>query len=307
MKKTENEKSDNKKENNKKADNGVSLFFQSKQDLKKWLHKNYKSDQKVWITFFKKGSGQQGLSIMEAHELAMIYGWTSVVLEKIDYISFKALFLKRKPKSVWSLLNLKKFRKLQKEGQIHPAGLKAYEERDKKKSEEKSPELDSASLKLMKSNKKAWAFFESQTPSYKKYMTAWVMSAKRPETKSKRLKELIQDSAEGTKLKRIVEAIDKYKQKKVFEPGKTPIEEARNIGMVTATELRSIGVETVEQLKNLGWEKVFLRLCESYPSRLNKNMLNGLIGAVEEQDWRKLDPDLKAEANLLLAQMRRGF
>jgi uncharacterized protein YdeI (YjbR/CyaY-like superfamily) len=283
------------------------LYFKSASELKKWFQKNHKKDIRTWMLFYKKSSGQDSLSYTEALELAMIFGWTSLIISRVDYLTFKALFLKRKPKSVWSLKNLKKFRVLQSEGKIHPAGLAAYQQRDKSKSEEKTIEFDQGSLKIFKGNKKAWTFFASQTPSYRKYMAAWVMAAKRSETKSKRLSELVQDSAEGTKLKRVVEANKKFKEKKSYPPGRTPIEEARNIGVVTATELRSLGIETLEQLKSLGWEKVFLRLCESYPHRLNRNMLNSLIGAVEDQDWRKLDPDLKAEALQLIYQLRRGF
>src|SRR5690606_33138575 len=113
--------------------------------------------------------------------------------------------------------------------------------------------------------------FTSQTQSYQKYTTMWVMSAKRRETQLRRLEELIRDSGNESKLTRILEASEKAKP--TYEPGKTPIEAAKNLGLVSGAELRSVGIDTLEKLKDLGWEEAFSKLIELYPQRINLNML----------------------------------
>jgi uncharacterized protein YdeI (YjbR/CyaY-like superfamily) len=280
------------------------IFFKSAKELRQWLAKNYRKEKEVWVGFYRKGFDKSALAYKDAYDQILCFGWTISIIKNIDTYTYKALFLKRKPKSKWSFGTLKKFEALKKKGLVHKGGLEAFADRDKKGSETKRATFTPAQLKKIKSNKKAWEFFSQQTESYRHYMAHWVNNAVQNETKEKRLKELINDSAEGSKLKRIVAAAAKIK--KVYPPGKTPIEEAKNVGITTGAELRSIGVETVEQLKAQGWEKIFYRLIESYPHRINLNMLTGLIGAVEDQHWQNIDPDLKAEAKAIIKELKTG-
>ena len=85
----------------------------------------------------------------------------------------------------------------------------------------------------------------------------------------------------------------------------TPIEEGLNLGRVSGSELQSVGVESLEQLIEMGWEEAFIKLTEYHPHRLNLNMLTSLIGAIENQSWKDLDPPLKAEAKQFLNRLKR--
>lgn len=85
----------------------------------------------------------------------------------------------------------------------------------------------------------------------------------------------------------------------------TPIAEGKNLGPVTEAELGSIGINTIEQIRSLGWEEVCERYSEAYPERLNLNAFAAIIGAIEGQDWRKIDPQLKDQARKLIRRLRR--
>lgn len=278
-------------------------FFKSASEFRRWLEKNHNKATDIWVGLYKKGANDFGMSQSEAIDQALCFGWIFGIIKGLDHLTYQIRFVRRKPNSAWSLPTIKRAKQLKKIGLMHSSGIKALESRDRKKSEEKPPEFSGQQIKLFKANKKAWEFFNTQTKSYKRYTTWWVISAKRPETQLKRLQMLIEDSASGSKLRRIVEALNKIK--KTYEPGKTPIEEAKNIGPVCGQELRSVGVETVEQLQALGWEEAAYKLCETYPNRINLNMMTGLIGAVENQHWRDIGPSAKASAKNFLRILKR--
>jgi uncharacterized protein YdeI (YjbR/CyaY-like superfamily) len=276
--------------------------FKSAQQFRQWLQKNHKSKSELVVRFFKKGFSNYEFSSQEAMDQALCFGWTGVVIKSLDETSYTLKFVKRRPKSAWSFGSIKRFKDLQKRKLMRAAGLKAFNERNKSESQETLPEFPKKYLRLFMKNKIAWEFFQKQTPGYKKYMTWWVIQAKQEITQIKRLNMLIQDSSEGTKLKRIVEAQKKYV--KTYEPGNTPIEAAKNIGPVLGAELRSLGITKMEELQNIGWERAFQRLTELYPHRVNLNALMAIVGASENQSVRKLDPQLKSEAKSFLRELR---
>lgn len=281
-------------------------FFKTSAFFRKWLEKNHDKQKDLWVGFYKAGPDKEKyISYKEAYDQALCFGWTNGLIKDLDPFSYGVRFIRRREGGGWSGPSMKRFLELKKKGLAHKAGIQLYENRNKKKSEEKPPAFSARQLRAFKANKAAWDFFSNQTRSYRRYTTWWVVNAQKEETKDKRLEMLISDSARGSKLQRIVDATNKIKKK--YEPGKTPVEEALNIGPTTAAELRSIGLDTVEKLKSLGWEEAFTRLCGLYPNRVNLNMLVGLIGAVEEQDWRKIDGSLKAEARAFLQEFKRGF
>lgn len=241
--------------------------------------------------------------MQDVAEMALCFGWSGVIVKGIDIWSYKIKLSKRKKNSVWSAAYLKKFKELKAKKLIQPAGQEAFNLRNKSKSGlESKAALNVKQLKEFKKNKKAWDFFNSQAAGYKKYMIYWVATAKRAETQEKRLAELINDSAEGTKLKRILAAQEKAKPK--YEEGKTPIEASRNLGVATGADFRSVDISTLEQLKRIGFERALNKVCDIYPHRLNLNFFYAVVGAIEDQDWKKLDPDLKAQAKDLLIQLK---
>lgn len=157
------------------------------------------------IKFFT-GSGKPSITWPESVDQALCFGWIDGIRKTIDAERYTIRFTPRKPTSIWSEINIKKVATLKKIGLMTKEGLDLFENRDAKKSnlysfeQRKNPKLPAAFLKKFKSNKKAWAFFSAQAPWYQKTSTWWVISAKRDETRLKRLGQLINDCEKGRRI-----------------------------------------------------------------------------------------------------------
>ena len=178
-------------------------FFAKQSDFRKWLQKNHKKETELLVGFYKVGSGKPSLTWSQSVDEALCFGWIDGVRKSIDKDSYQIRFTQRKPTSIWSAINIKKIGELTKQGLMQAAGHASFEKRIESKSKIYSYEKDEAKFnrdfqKHFKANKKAWKYFQSIAPSYRKVSTHWVMSAKQESTKRKRLNELIADSAAGT-------------------------------------------------------------------------------------------------------------
>ena len=155
------------------------------------------------VGFYKVGSGKPSMTWSQSVDEALCFGWIDGVRKNIDKDSYQIRFTPRKSTSIWSAINIRKIEELTRQGLIQPAGLASFEQRKDSKSkiysyEKGEEELAPNFKKQFKANKKAWDYFESLAPSYKKVSAHWVMSAKQETTQIKRLNQLISDSAAGT-------------------------------------------------------------------------------------------------------------
>jgi uncharacterized protein YdeI (YjbR/CyaY-like superfamily) len=178
------------------------IFFAKQSDFRKWLQKNHKRETELLVGFYKVGSGKPGMTWSQSVDEALCFGWIDGVRKSIDKDSYQIRFTQRKPTSIWSAINIKKVAELTKQGKMQPAGLASFEKRTEQKSKIYTYENEEAKFtqtfeKEFKANKKAWSYFQSLAPSYKKLSTHWVMRAKQDSTKTKRLSELIGDSEKG--------------------------------------------------------------------------------------------------------------
>jgi uncharacterized protein YdeI (YjbR/CyaY-like superfamily) len=178
-------------------------FFTKQSDFRKWLEKKHKKETELLVGFFKVDSGKPSMTWSQSVDVALCFGWIDGVRKSIDKDSYQIRFTQRKPTSIWSAVNIQKIEELTKQGLMKPAGLASFENRKESKSkiyayENAEVTLSTEFEKLFKANKKAWEYFQSLPPSYKKPSTNWVMSAKQETTQIKRLKELIADSEAGT-------------------------------------------------------------------------------------------------------------
>lgn len=175
-------------------------FFKTSADLNKWFEKNHSSALELWIGFYKKDSGRITVIYKEAVDEALCFGWIDGIRKGIDEFGYTNRFTPRKKKSTWSAINIKRVGELKKLKKMKPPGLKAFEERDGKRTnlysfeQQKNPTLPAPFVKQFKANTKAWNHFSSQAPWYQRTSVWLVISAKREETKIKRLKELIHHS-----------------------------------------------------------------------------------------------------------------
>jgi len=175
------------------------LFFPKPTDLRKWFEQNHKTEKELWVGYYKKASGIESIDWSQSVDEALCFGWIDGIRKSIDDKSYKIRFTPRNPKSHWSAVNLKKMDILQKNGLMTKAGLDVFNKRDKE-IEKKEIHLPNNFLEKIKQNQKAYKFFETLAPSYKKATIQWIISAKREETRLRRLDVLIQSSEEGLKV-----------------------------------------------------------------------------------------------------------
>ena len=157
-------------------------------------------DGGVRLKLRKKSSKAPGMTWSEALDVALCYGWIDGIKKRVDEDAYMHRFSPRRARSLWSHLNLRRIEELRRLGQLMPPGLAAFERRDPARSGGPIESLSPALAAQLKANKKAWAFFEAQPPGYRRVAVFWVMSAKREETRLKRLARLIGASEAGRRL-----------------------------------------------------------------------------------------------------------
>ena len=180
-------------------------FFATPKDFRKWFEKNHDKETELSVGFYKKGSGKPSITWPESVDQALCFGWIDGVRHRIDDERYKIRFTPRKARSIWSAVNIKRIGELIEEGLVHKAGLDAFARRDEERSriyayERENVTLDKKYEAKFRKNKKAWEFFGSQPPSYKKPCINWIVSAKQEETRLRRLETLIKDSENGERL-----------------------------------------------------------------------------------------------------------
>jgi uncharacterized protein YdeI (YjbR/CyaY-like superfamily) len=176
--------------------------FRSPTKFRAWLERHHGSHDELIIRFYKTSHAHRGLTYLEALDVALCFGWIDGVRRSHDAISFTQRFTPRKPRSIWSRVNIKKIEALIAAGRVAPPGHAAYAKRTDERTgiysfERAALELSPAFLRKFKANRAAWKYFEAQPPWYRRLMVFRVMSAKRPETRERRLDGLIAHSAAG--------------------------------------------------------------------------------------------------------------
>jgi uncharacterized protein YdeI (YjbR/CyaY-like superfamily) len=179
-----------------------ATFFRTPADFRKWFEKNHEKTPELLVGFYKKGSGKPSITWPESVDEALCFGWIDGIRRMIDEESYSIRFTPRRARGIWSAVNVKRVAELTKLGRMQPAGVRAFEARDPKRSYAYSFEQGKESQRLapeyqaqLEANPKAWTFFHSQAPYYQRTVSWWVMSAKKEETRLKRLATLIDDSA----------------------------------------------------------------------------------------------------------------
>jgi uncharacterized protein YdeI (YjbR/CyaY-like superfamily) len=178
-------------------------FFATPELWRRWLQANHARVPELLVGFYKRGSDRPSMTWPESVDQALCFGWIDGVRRSHGDDSYTIRFTPRQVSSTWSAVNIKKVEALSDAGLMQPAGLQAFEARTRKKSEIYSYEnkhlhrLGADYENRLKTNAKAWKFFEAQPPWYRRTASFWVISAKKEETRLKRLAALIDASAKG--------------------------------------------------------------------------------------------------------------
>jgi uncharacterized protein YdeI (YjbR/CyaY-like superfamily) len=179
-------------------------YFPTEADFRRWLDANHRTADELLVGFWKKGTGKPSIDWPQARDQALCFGWIDGRRQSLGDDAYTIRFTPRRKGSIWSKVNVDRFNALKADGQMTAAGEHVYE-RDKHKSGVYSYERPLAALTaqengLFKKNKAAWADWEQRPLGYRRSALGWVTGAKRPETRAKRLAELIAVSAEGRRL-----------------------------------------------------------------------------------------------------------
>jgi uncharacterized protein YdeI (YjbR/CyaY-like superfamily) len=177
-------------------------FFESPAGFRKWLEKHHATERELWVGYHKKDSGKPSIMWPESVDEALCFGWIDGVRKSVDETSYKIRFTPRRTGSIWSAVNIKRAQELIETGRMRPAGLEAFQNRKEDRARLYSYEQEGAKLsgeyeRKLKADPKAWEFFRAQPPWYQRTSSWWIMSAKKEETRLKRLDQLIADSAQG--------------------------------------------------------------------------------------------------------------
>src|SRR5438309_9815788 len=178
-------------------------FFATAGEFREWLERNHTTQTELLVGFYKRGSGRPSITWQELVDEELCFGWIDGVRQGIDEVSYSNRITPRKSRSTWSAVNIARAQELIRLGRMHPAGMAAFERRTEERSaiysyeQRKSARLDPAAERSFRVKTNAWIFFQAQAPGYRRAATWWVISAKREETRKKRLATLIADSALG--------------------------------------------------------------------------------------------------------------
>ncbi|WP_114792304.1 YdeI/OmpD-associated family protein [Niabella yanshanensis] len=183
-----------------------TFYPKTNKEWRKWLEKNHKNQDNVWLVMYKKASGKPTISWSEAVDEALCFGWIDSTKKTRDEESSIQFFSKRKVKSTWSKINKEKVERLIAAGLMKEAGHQAIETARENGTWNTLDEVDALVIppdleKSFKAHKGSKAYFETLSKSVKKMILYWILSAKRPETRLKRVNEVVESAARQQKPK----------------------------------------------------------------------------------------------------------
>lgn len=185
-----------------------AVFFASAEEFREWLREHHETATELLVGYHKVATGIPSMTWAESVDEALCAGWIDGIRRRIDDDRYCIRFTPRRPNSSWSNVNVRRVAELTAAGCMLPAGKAAFEAWQRRSGgqtgysyeDRDNVQLDRAASRAFRANKAAWEFFQAQPPGYRRTATFWVTSAKKPETRARRLATLIEDSAAGRRL-----------------------------------------------------------------------------------------------------------
>jgi uncharacterized protein YdeI (YjbR/CyaY-like superfamily) len=180
-------------------------FFATPAELRSWFEANHETATELWLGYYSKRSGRQSITWQEVVDEELCFGWIDSVRHPYGEHVWAQRITPRRKGSIWSAINIKRFEELERLGLVHASGRAAFERRDEARSgvysyENRSRGFDGPTEAEFARHPHASKFFETQPPYYRRTAAFWVMSAKRDETRRRRLEKLIDHSEKGERL-----------------------------------------------------------------------------------------------------------
>ena len=179
-----------------------AVLFEDGDDFRAWLTEHHATSDGLWVALAKKHVPEPKLDWPRAVREALSFGWIDSQARRLDEDYTLQRFTPRRPGSIWSNINVAAIQELIAEGRMQPAGLAAYEARRHDRTGVYSFEAESAELPpdyqaLLAANPRAASFWAMVTASYRHIAIHWVVSAKQPATRDRRIAQLVDDCAAG--------------------------------------------------------------------------------------------------------------
>ena len=189
-----------------KTTTATPTFFPTPAAFRAWLEEHHETRPELLVGFYKRDSGKPSITWPESVDEALCFGWIDGIRRSLGPEAYSIRFTPRRAASIWSRINVDNVERLTKEGRMRPAGLRAYAARTAARTgvysfeRYKAARLTAAEEKVLRANRKAAAFFDRQPPWYHRVTIHWVTSAKREDTRARRLAELIAKCAAGQRI-----------------------------------------------------------------------------------------------------------
>ena len=180
----------------------MTFYAKDQQSWRKWLEENHQTEKSVWLIIYHKGSKTPSVYYDEAVDEALCFGWIDSKPNKRDQESFFQFFSKRNPKSNWSRKNKQKIERLLKAGKIHQSGLEMIEQAKKTGTWNALDDVENLIIpddlqKIFDQNPIAFQNYQKFPPSTKRGILEWILNAKKPETRQKRIQETVSKAAQN--------------------------------------------------------------------------------------------------------------
>ena len=178
----------------------ITLDIRTRQTWRAWLAKHHAVSPGVWLVFHKNHTGKPSVPYDDAVCEAICFGWIDSLIKRVDDDRYLRKFTPRRPGSRWSDLNRRRWAGLEKAGLLAAPGRAAAPTRKTYEQRPRLPELPADVAAAFKRNPKAWRFFQELAPTYRRHFVGWIHTAKRADTRERRLRESIELLAAGKKL-----------------------------------------------------------------------------------------------------------
>lgn len=176
-----------------------TLDIRDRRRWRAWLARHHASSPGVWLVFHKDHTGVKRIAYEDSVREALCFGWIDSLIKRLDDDRYARKFTPRKAASKWSALNRKRWAELEAAGLLARPG-RAASPTHRVSAPPAIPRLPAYVATALKANGRAWAFFRTLAPTYKRHFVAWIHTARRPETREKRIRESIALLASGRKL-----------------------------------------------------------------------------------------------------------
>ncbi|HYM10940.1 MAG TPA: YdeI/OmpD-associated family protein [Bryobacterales bacterium] len=177
-----------------------TVDVRSRQEWRRWLGKHHTSSPGVWLVFHKDHTGVKSIPYEDSVREALCFGWIDSLIKRLDDDRYARKFTPRQPASKWSDSNRKRWAQLKAERLLAPAGLAAAPTGNTYGPRPAITDLPGYIAVGLQANPRAWRFFQELAPTYRWHFVCWIHSAKRPETREKRMRESIALLEAGKKL-----------------------------------------------------------------------------------------------------------